>query len=185
MGVEGSLGLELTGPDRLHVLELILPVQPVRAGETLRRVPLVCSDTAACVFVGWYGLWGLCRGLKASHHRAKRGSFAARARRTPAINHVSKASAKGSRRVQVDFGVRKNPSWAGNFGILRKLRAAVLLWSPAIGYLECRNHARSTRRPTSRVATSELENWKALSTGTETASRARKNKQWTAARTNR
>ena len=28
------------------------------------------------------------------------------------------------------FGVRKNPSWAGNFGILRKLRAAVLLWSP-------------------------------------------------------
>ena len=63
------------------------------------------------------------------------------------------------------FGVRKNPSRHRQF------------WHPAqaprggpslvagIGYLECRNHARSTRRPTGRVTTSDLENWKALSTG--------------------
>ena len=43
-----------------------------------------------------------------------------------AIDHVSKKSAKGSRRVQVDFWRPPKPELGtGNFGILRKLRAAV------------------------------------------------------------
>ena len=48
-----------------------------------------------------------------------------------AIENVSETYVKGTRRVQVGFGRPQKPELGtGNFGILRKLRAAVLLWSP-------------------------------------------------------
>ena len=63
----------------------------------------------------------------------EQSSGASRPRLDPAaaIDNLSKTSIKGTRRVQVDFWRPQKPELGtGNFGILRKLRAAVLFWSP-------------------------------------------------------
>ena len=60
----------------------------------------------------------------------EQSSGASRPRLDPAaaIDNLSKTSIKGTRRVQVDFWRPQKPELGtGNFGILRKLRAAVLL----------------------------------------------------------
>ena len=71
MGVVRSLALELWFEERGDVLELILLYARVWAGENSAAVRLIGSDTAACDFGGWYGLWGLCRRLNASMPQSK------------------------------------------------------------------------------------------------------------------
>ena len=74
---------------------------------------------------------GLVQEAECVDATSKAPSFAARRDPRAATDHVSKTSVKGTKRVQVGFWRPQKPELGtGNFGILRKLRAAASLWSP-------------------------------------------------------
>ena len=70
------------------------------------------------------------------------------------------------------FGVRENP--AQNIGKEASAQppAPGLLWPLGTGYLECRNHARSTSRPTCRQTLAPEFHWKALAGAAGAAARS-------------